>query len=666
MSFAVRFQSKDRGDVHLPAGLTARPLSFSRTIYGGCHQASIEVAGDLTRLWSLLSWLGRRVIIYNPYMVPVWWGLIEETTINRGSLQDGLSIRDMYNRIRIAYSYDQLGDNIAGRTDWAEHAVSISRMGFIKELLETQELDATPLAADAKRNTLLNLIGLPLAVTGDRSGAAAGPATVTLRCIGEFETFAWRYYEQPSGLQQTMLPEVKEQPLGLGLTADNICFAIGGKISDLGGRFDAMPSDAKITISGTSSNNGVRTITGTDGRPQKTYSSNTISFDPTDDIHDFANEGLGFIETDDFISVSGSSGNSAVYRVNSASSDHVTVRPSTIGGESAGPTITILRGNYIQVAEATVYEPPSGPNRTIAVHGQRLAQPLRITTPEPWAIDRIEITVGKVGNPTDGLALDIMADNGSTPGALIRSATLLASQFGSDSTTWSFPYNLGFTPDINTLYWLQLRRTGAMDTQNYYNVEIGEDSTLTSGILRLWAGSAWVVSDPTASMNFMVKGAWETTYQIRRIVESAGQYVSQVDMQASSGVWTHQYRDGDSLAYDEIMALLENGTVGGEALMAEVTLDGRLLVRTPAPPDPVSAVQQNADGAYLDLYNRPLPDGVLPVGRWIMRPDIPMQVAAHYKLSPRLVEEAEYDCIQNRIRRVRFHGDPDPAKILGF
>ena len=666
--FLARFQTKGRADVHLPQGLTASPVRFSRNIYGGCHQASVEVTGDLTKLWSLLAWLGRRVIIYNGNMVPVWWGLIEEASISRGALQDGLSLRDMYNRIRIAYAYDEGGGTVAGRTEWAQNDVSINQLGFVKELLETQEVDATLLAAEAKRDTLLGLVSSPLAVSGERGGIGNQSPRLTFTCIGDFQTFAWRYYGQPSGLQEIMLPEIKNQPLGLGLTADNICFAAGGKISDLGGRFDAMPNDVKVTISGTTSNNGVRTVIGTDSRPQKTYASNTISFDATDDIHDFANEALAFMEADDYISVSGAAGgnNNGVKRVLSVTGDHITVRPTGISSVSAGPTITILRGNYFQVAETVVYEPPSGPNRTVAVHGQRLAQPLRITTPEPWAIDRIEITAAKVGSPTDGLALDILADNGSAPGPVIASSSLLASQFGSDAATWSFAYNLGFTPTLNILYWLQLRRTGSMDMQNYYNVEIGEDSSLTSGILRLWTGSAWVVSAPLASMNYRVKGAWETTYQIRRIVESTGQYVSGIDMQASSGIWTHQYRDGDTLAHDELMALLENGTVNGSPLLAEVTIDGRFRVHTPPPLDPASAVQQRADGAYRDQYGRPLPDGFLPVGRWVVRPDIPMQVAAHYRLSPRLVEEAEYDCVANRIRRVRFHGDPDPAKILGF
>lgn len=664
MSFVVRFQSKDRADVHLPQGLTARPLRFGKSIYGGCETAAIEVTGDAARLWSLLAWLGRRVIIYNAHMVPVWWGLIEDASIARGALQDGLSLRDMYNRIQIAYAHEELGGTVAGRTAWAQNDVSVNRLGFIKELLETQEVDATPLAAEAKRNALLNLVGLPLATSGEQGGSNQAPV-LTFNCIGEFRTFAWRYYAQPAGLQETVLPEVKSQPLGLGLTADNICFALGGKISDLGGRFNAMPNDVKVAISGTSNNNGVRTVTQTDSREQKFYTSTTISFDPSDDIHDFPLQGLGFCEVDDFISVQGSA-NDAVYRINSAAGDHLTVRPANIGTDAAGPSITIQRGNYFQVSEPVVTEFPDGGNRTIAVYGQRLAQPIRITTAEAWAIDRIEITVSKVGNPGDGLALDLLADNGATPGPVILSSSLLASLFGSNEATWSFAYNLGFTPTPNTLYWLQLRRTGALDMQNYYNVEIGEDESLTSGILRLWTGTAWAVSAPLASMNFCIKGAWETTYQIRRIVEQAGQYANTVDMQAASGVWTHQYRDGETLAYDELLALMETGTVSGDPLLAEVTQAGQVRIFTPPPVDPISAIQQRADGAYRDQYGRPLPDGFLPVGRWVVRPDIPFQVAAHYKLTPRLVEEAEYDCTSNRIRRVRFHGDPDPAKILGF
>lgn len=666
MSFFVSFASKDGGEVMLPHGLTVTPIRYTKSIYGGCEQATIEVSGDVTVLWSMLSWLGRRVMIYDRFQNLMWWGLIEEATISRGGLQDGLSIRDMYNRIQIAYTYEEFGDMQSGRTAWGQNDESISKLGFVKELLETHETDATPQVAEAKRQTLLNLLGLPLATSGE--GGGKGAAAMTLHCIGDFRTLAWRYYGQPLGIEENDAAQPADQTLGQGMTVVDIGVAANGKISDIGGRFLYFTAGDTVQISGmvNSANNGAKHIDSSDGRPQRTFVSSTVSFDTSDDIHDFAGNGLAFVETDDFISVTGSSGNSRVYRVNSAAADHLTVRPASVGIESAGPAITIVRGNTISIEGATVIEFPDGNARTFTVHGQEIAQSFSVPHSEAWTIAAVELRIRKVNNPDDSVVVRLRQNNSGQPGAIIESAALAGVNISQENGVRRFNFTNTWSLEPNTTYWLTVSRSSVNQPFDYYMVEVDEEESYSRGVMRLWTGSAWVPRNPPASLSFRILGAWETTYQIRRIVEATGQYVDGVDLRANSGVFANQWRDGETLAYDEVLAHLSGGTNLGETLMAEVTPWRTLQISTPPPADPDSAIQQTMDGRYLDQYGRPLPDGVLPVGRWVVRPDIPAAVAAHYKLSPRLVEEAEYDCLASRIRRVRFHGDPDPAKILGF
>lgn len=137
----------------------------------------------------------------------------------------------------------------------------------------------------------------------------------------------------------------------------------------------------------------------------------------------------------------------------------------------------------------------------------------------------------------------------------------------------------------------------------------------------------------------------ETTQQIADMVNGAGQFFSGVDIMDSSGVLASEYRDGDGTAQDELVNLLRTGTSAGQRLLATVTPERFLRVyREPSAAN--VALHLTTDGRISDRVGNPLPDGVLPVGRWLALKDVIPGTALTAHLaspSPFFVERAEYD-----------------------
>lgn len=663
--FSVRFRAPGGADVALPYGFTARPLWYSKNIYGGSLQADIEIDGELIRLWSLLNWVGRKATIYNQNNKPVWWGYFNEVLVSRGGLQDGLSLEHMYNRIKIAYTYEDFGAPVSAMTAWGEHAASIEKLGFRKELIEYTEIEATPLMAEVRRDLLLDTVGLPVAIASEGGGIDEPPKAI-MRCSGHILSLGWLHYEQSSGLEANE-DGSGSQVLGQEYYAGSIGFTKNGKVSDLEGRLHRYQSGSTVRITGTSGglNNGTFRIGGTDTREKVEYPTASIRFDPTDDIFD-DDENLSFIEVDDYVQALGvSANNTKVWRITSANGRQCTTDPKNVSLENNPPSGILRRGNSFRLDGEFVKQAPglSGTIR-ISTHGLQVAQSFRLAGGKSWELASIELQAARVGTPTDFVVIEIRQDNNGSPGALLLSASRPAIEFGvaMATETWTFAGSYMLQP--NETYWIVVRRSGAYDPLNYYMLEVDEGVGYSRGVLKLWTGAAWVARSPDADLQFRVLGRWETTRQIREIVSQAGQYINGVDILTPSGVFSNQWRAGDQTAYNEFVGLMRAGTLAGRMLLAEVTVEQILRIYEAPTPDNDNAVQQMADGEYLDHMGRPLEPGFLPVGRWLIRPDIPSAVAAHFGLSPRLVEEAEYDCVENRIRSIRFVGAPDTMDIL--
>lgn len=655
------FATMQRADLPIAEGLRTKPLWFTRSVRGGCLEADIEVHGKQNLLWSLLHLIGKRVTIRNRFHRPVWWGIVEDVMIGEGVQQDGVSIRDMHNRVKMAYTYEQLGETVDGETDWAEHAESIATLGFVKETLETLEIAADEDLANQKLQTYLEKFGLPIPMWSEGTGE---PVAI-IRASGEIKHFLWKYYSQDLGLAEHEAESSGQQALGVGFTSNEVGFAAGGKISELNGKFAEFPDSGVIRISGSgNSNDRLTRIQGTDSREPVEFDASGISFEANDDLVDQSDSALGFLSQDDWIEVTGTSSNNGYWYINDAAADHVVVRgASAITNELDPPGAIIRRGGYIETTSLLNHERPGLGTVTVQYYGLPMTQPFQIPTATGWTLAAVELRLGRHGMPTDLFQLDVCEDDGvGGSGAVIATATIAPALLAEDSlATEKFEFDNTDLLAPATTYHLKLSRTGDMDAENYYLVEIDE---ATAGGLLLWTGGEWHGHIPDeAKLSYRVLGAQETTDQIAAIVEACGQFVDEVEIVNSSGKETNQWRDGSLTAYDEIMALLDIGTSDGEPLFCDITYNGIMRI-TKAPPSTAQTAQWLSNGTWKDERGRPLEEGVLPVGQWVARPHIPAAFAYHYRMSPKLLEEARYDCETGQIQQPRFQGEPTPDQIL--
>lgn len=656
--FSCQFANQFGSEIGLPSDLRIEPQWYSHGSAGGPLQADINVYGELDQLWKVLQWLAWRVTVRNSHWSKAWWGYVEEVLIFDGYQMHGLSLKNMYNRVRLAYVYELFGAPATGVTAWAEDAASIAALGLTKEREQTQAITtSSPTSANSARDTLLAQSSLPPPISGGGNG---GEPYAVLRCAGYIYSLEWLYYSQIAGLEANENGG-SDQVMGQGLTDTTIGFTSGGKIHDLTGRFgDDWVVGSNIQVSDTSDNNISAVITAVDNRQPVQMSTANISFEATDDITDSTYGALTYMQPDDIISVTGTSSSNGVRRVKSADAEHVVVRGGSYTGESGPPNGIITRGTWIQVdsgiATDTNEEFPGG-SVTIIVHGTKIAQSITNHTGVDWTIANVEIPIRRVGNPTDNVALRLMTNSAAgQPGTQIAISTVAGTDVGEDSGIETFAFANPPLFQTGVTYWLEMYRSGPKDYDDYYVVEVDEGSTY-GGTFLVHNGNGYLGRSPNANLRFRILGAWETTEQIRQIALATGQLLAGVDIQQRSNLFTHQYRAGGVTGYDEIMALLEAGTFDGRRLLATITSDRYLRIR--AQDARTNANYQYRAGEFLDIAGQALEDGFMPVGQWVKMAGVPPTASAYNRLSPKFLAEARYDCRTGQIEPL-WQGEPSP------
>ncbi len=642
--------------VEITPEMVVKVKNYSWNVTGGPKLAEVEVSkGDV---WALLRWLGKRIEIRNSNQRRVWWGYVEEVFVDDGATSYGLSLRLMFNRVRVAYVYEVFGAPQSGLTEWAVNQASIDSFGFIKEREAVQEVNASAAMANAHRDNILAAVGRPVPVT--RSGSRGDDGLkATVYCAGDIYSFGWKLYNQPAGLEANQAESGSDQVIGQGFTSTAIGMVPSGKISAIFGQFLDFTSGSQIRISNSRFNDGIYTIASVDSRPPIAQDMNVAgwNFESADDIKsnpatsDFDVD--SFMETDDYIWINNgpvNGGNRGFFRIRETGEDAVVVINKTIANESPPAGSLLYRGNYITTEEPLNREFPLN-SITITALGTRVAQKVQNGTGSAWTLNAIEVPIRRVGNPTDSMRMLWMADNGGIPGTVIEHADLLGETIGEatgNSELFQFGNVTQFQPGNS--YWVHFQRTGADDAANFYIAEVDEEMGYPSGNLFLWNEAGWVSRTPDAHLVFRILGAVETTKQIEALVGLSGQLVKEIDVRVTTVTNSNQYRDGSTYALDELNGLLEAGrTASGRRILATCTPE-RILRITEQPIETAKEFIYNREGEFLHWTQTELEEGVLPVGQWIYMSDIPPVVADTFRFSPKFLEEAEYDCESGEIR----------------
>lgn len=211
----------------------------------------------------------------------------------------------------------------------------------------------------------------------------------------------------------------------------------------------------------------------------------------------------------------------------------------------------------------------------------RVAQSFRLAG-QSWPVGEVWLKVGKRGSPADSLRLELCADASGNPGALLASAEVSATALA-HATAW-----LRFALDnpllvADTPYWLVLRRTGALDAENYYTTLADEEIGYPDGECRLWDGANWRLRQPPADLNFRVNGSQPAAELIAALVAGTPLFHG-VRLDDASSLVALRWRNGRRTCLAELADVL-----AAAKMLAEVEADRRISVRRIPPEGEIEA-----------------------------------------------------------------------------
>lgn len=648
MSFDVAIYDRNDAPVLLPAGCTAIPERWAAESVGGPSEADIRIEGPREALLSLFAWLGYQAHILNESGAPVWWGDIESIELTLGGLVYGLSLRNFANRVQVRYTAKMPGGTTeSADTAWAQNDLSVTRYGtFERRLTASKEMRAAE--AEYHRSTALRKLASPQPTL--RPTVGSGDDAAVLRCTGYWQRLGRTYYANGAGLIEHDASGTA-YPLGLGFQTTRLSWVSSDgnySVHDVTGKFKNFNYPGlEVAFTGTTSNNGIKTVQAADGNDPVTYTSDYIHFAANDDMFD-GYDGFGFISVGDVVLVSGAAQpeNNGTRLIKTASVGHAEASPGWGSGFNNsggwGPSVTVQRGNSITVSEFVTNENAGATTQTVTAYGQGIYQTFIVPTSSSWpswTVDAIEVRLRKVGTPTDDLRLRLYTYSGGALATLLETVLVDPDDIDAEMDWHRIECANSTTISDGTTYAIELSRTGSNDPDNYFELELDEDAGYTGQTLRMYDGSTWQTPNVLKSLIFRVVDALDNATQVQRIWQLAGNGLVNLSIENTAGVASTQYREGDMTGLDDAVDLLSRGTSAGLRLLTKVDAEryGRLYDE-----DASTAARflYRADRTLRTLQGDLL-DGFLPAGEWVHLDgyDLPGAWAA---LSPIFVKRAEY------------------------
>ncbi len=239
----------------------------------------------------------------------------------------------------------------------------------------------------------------------------------------------------------------------------------------------------------------------------------------------------------------------------------------------------------------------------------------------------VDLYIKKVNTPADDLRVEIYkldTATGAPTGSALSSATITAASVGT-SYGWvnANLTDLTVSPYIpDGMYGIMLSRSGAIDAVNYFAIAADGTVSGSTELLFLYNGTSWSVRSPSTEANFrvLVNDDVESSMQIHDLASNYGQFLTEVVVDAASGVDLPSYREGKTTALEEIRALMESGGPSGRRYLAEITPERGLHVwEEPASGETYLMSRQ---GRIYDLTGTAVAPWCPPVGCWLRLRDV--------------------------------------------
>jgi len=212
MTFRAVFRTRADERMTQPAG-KIRVDEMSWSIFGGPEAAHLSTEGHLNALYDLANYLRCPLTVYNAQGTPVWWGFLNQATLEIGDFRLIYSLDSMSNKVAVRYSYlAPLGDRgEVCSTAWAEDAPSQALYGTKETILRRALIDQG--FAEQLRDLTLEERALPQAEL-ERIAGGHAQARASLSCLGWMHSLDWIYYMTSAGLIANYAAQNGTQYLG--------------------------------------------------------------------------------------------------------------------------------------------------------------------------------------------------------------------------------------------------------------------------------------------------------------------------------------------------------------------------------------------------------------------------------------------------------------------
>lgn len=658
-NFSVEFVNRAGQDVIAPPDLQFAPARWNGASLGGPRDAEITVTGSRASIKALRNWLRFAVRIVNRRGSICWHGYVHEVEIQLAGLAVVASLDNLRNRIAVTYSSTIGAIEEAATTAWAADAGSTTEYGT-KEHLESLG-SASAAMATAWRDRELAAKAWPMLKRGGESGAAGDTPIAILRCRGWFNHYGWKYYQRTDGRLEHMPGDTQAWPLGWGVASSNQLGFGGNGIHDVAGRLEYLPSGAKLTVTGSTSNNKTFTLSDGTSEEVETYTATSIRFEPSDDIID-SNDGMGFSKSDHWMYVDNSPLNERWHYIGSAGSSHIRTSAATSGNilaESAGASIVLTQAQKISTYEVATAEAPATASAVnLALWGQQIAQ--KFTLGYSMTVAQVQLELAKIGSPSDNISVEISVNNAGLPGTLQTSGTLAAASLTDSLTAVWVP----LTPVTLAAgdYWIRIKRSGTLNGADHYL--LGMTNEAYSSCIA-WNGSTWSTFNMGWYVRFRLWASEDTGTMIETMLSAAGQFVT-IAPGFTTGVLGFTTMDQIAVALDEINRLAAIGTSAGARILIDIGPDRTLRMYSQTRPGPEEILLYYTAGGQKQLANSagsPWEPGILPLGRWVEFADLDSDLAVVGGLSPAPIAEAGYDATTGQWS-LSFDGERSLADLI--
>ena len=243
-----------------------------------------------------------------------------------------------------------------------------------------------------------------------------------------------------------------------------------------------------------------------------------------------------------------------------------------------------------------------------------------VTPAADMAVRYVDVRLRKVGSPTDDARIQIQSNAGGVPsGTSLGQALVSPSGIDAEGYPWvRFEFEPAVPVTLGTPVWIVLQRAGQPSQADFYLVGVDESMAFAGGVFRVYnhVVTSWIARNPECDLLFKVTATQDTGEQLQAVFAAGNQFLREIVVEGETGVESVPWLPQAETCYAQVLRLLRLGTGEQRRLLAEVSVDRRLVISV-APLAGVADWYVDEDGRYYDAQGVLAMPGIVPVAKWV-------------------------------------------------